>query len=127
MASYTTNLNLKKPTTSEMYNVLDWNDNSDKIDTFAGGVNNKTYTLTGSYSCVVIMGNYVSGYGCTSFVPFMRSDNVTTITINSATVYGTSGDKKEYFTVGSKYKMGFVLTCSEDYAGKAVTLNFTAT
>lgn len=32
MATYTTNINLKKPTTSEMYNVLDWNDNSDKID-----------------------------------------------------------------------------------------------
>ena len=32
MATYTTNLNLKKPTTSEMYNVLDWNGNSDKID-----------------------------------------------------------------------------------------------
>ena len=36
MATYTTNLNLKKPTTSEMYNVLDWNDNSDKIDSAVG-------------------------------------------------------------------------------------------
>ena len=39
MATYTTNLNLKKPTTSEMYNVLDWNDNSDKIDTAVGTLN----------------------------------------------------------------------------------------
>lgn len=52
MASYTTNINLKKPTTSEMYNVLDWNDNSDKIDTAIGNLNSqlklkrimKTYT-----------------------------------------------------------------------------------
>jgi len=39
MASYTPNINLKKPTTSEMYNVLDWNDNSDKIDTAIGNLN----------------------------------------------------------------------------------------
>ena len=42
MATYTTNLNLKKPTTSEMYNVLDWNDNSDKIDTAVGTLNSQT-------------------------------------------------------------------------------------
>lgn len=41
MASYTTNINLKKPTTSEMYNVLDWNDNSDKIDTAIGNLNSQ--------------------------------------------------------------------------------------
>ena len=41
MATYTTNLNLKKPTTSEMYNVLDWNDNSDKIDTAVGTLNSQ--------------------------------------------------------------------------------------
>ena len=42
MASYTPNINLKKPTTSEMYNVLDWNDNSDKIDTAIGNLNSQT-------------------------------------------------------------------------------------
>ena len=41
MATYTTNINLKKPTTSEMYNVLDWNDNSDKIDTAIGTLNSQ--------------------------------------------------------------------------------------
>ena len=41
MATYTTNLNLKKPTTSEMYNVLDWNDNLDKIDTAVGTLNSQ--------------------------------------------------------------------------------------
>lgn len=46
MASYTTNLNLKKPTTSEMYNVLDWNDNSDKIDTAYGNINSQITTAT---------------------------------------------------------------------------------
>lgn len=48
MASYTPNINLKKPTTSEMYNVLDWNDNSDKIDTAIGNLNSQianTYPL----------------------------------------------------------------------------------
>lgn len=41
MATYTTNLNLKKPTTSENYNVLDWNNNSDKIDTAYGTLNSQ--------------------------------------------------------------------------------------
>ena len=45
MATYTTNLNLKKPTTSEMYNVLDWNDNSDKIDTAVGNLNSQIGTM----------------------------------------------------------------------------------
>ena len=33
MATYTTNLNLKKPAASDFYNVQDFNDNADKIDT----------------------------------------------------------------------------------------------
>ena len=45
MATYTTNLNLKKPTTSENYNVLDWNNNSDKIDTAYGTLNSQKATL----------------------------------------------------------------------------------
>ena len=45
MATYTTNLNLKKPTTSEMYNVLDWNNNSDKIDAAYGTLNSQMTVL----------------------------------------------------------------------------------
>lgn len=41
MASYTPNINLKKPTTSEYYNVLDENSNKDKIDTAIGTLNSK--------------------------------------------------------------------------------------
>ena len=49
MASYTTNLNLKKPAVNEMYNVLDWNDNSDKIDTAVGNLNNQ---ITDRIKCI---------------------------------------------------------------------------
>lgn len=48
MATYTTNLNLKKPTTSEMYNVLDWNDNSDKIDQAVGNLNSQITNKSGT-------------------------------------------------------------------------------
>ena len=46
MASYTTNLNLKKPTTSEYYNVLDENENKDKIDAAVGRVDTKKPNIT---------------------------------------------------------------------------------
>lgn len=35
MATYTQNINLKKPDPSDFYNIEDFNENSDKIDTFA--------------------------------------------------------------------------------------------
>lgn len=41
MASYTPNINLKKPTTDEYYNVLDENQNKDKIDTAIGTLNSQ--------------------------------------------------------------------------------------
>ena len=46
MASYTTNLNLKKPTTSEYYNVLDENENKDKIDTAYGNLKSQLIEYT---------------------------------------------------------------------------------
>ena len=63
MATYTTNLNLKKPTTSEMYNVLDWNDNSDKIDTAVGSLNSQSAKkaekrIAGGESAVFTFSNY---------------------------------------------------------------------
>ena len=45
MATYTTNLNLKKPAESENYNILDWNNNSDKIDTAYGTLNSQIVSM----------------------------------------------------------------------------------
>lgn len=50
--TYTTNLNLKKPAGTDFYNVQDFNDNADLLDTFAGNASKKSYkfntTLTAS-------------------------------------------------------------------------------
>lgn len=45
MATYTTNLNLEKPATSENFDLLKINANWDKIDSYAGTVNGKFSTI----------------------------------------------------------------------------------
>lgn len=54
MATTTTNLGLKKPATTDYYNIQDFNDNADTLDTFAGNaittdklINNASATAAG--------------------------------------------------------------------------------
>lgn len=46
MATFTENLNLKKPTQADFYNVADWNENMDKIDTAIGQLSPKMVVHT---------------------------------------------------------------------------------
>ena len=121
-----TNVTISIPAMTDAPNASVLANCADKEADAINALNSQLYAHTGYYTVIVVMGNYVSGYGCTGFVPFMRSDSLTSVTLNSVTVYGTSGDKKADFSVGSKYMMGFVLNCSADYSGKSVTINFTA-
>ena len=47
MATYTTNLNLKKPAGSETASITDINDNMDLIDTAVGALQDKIVYLPG--------------------------------------------------------------------------------
>lgn len=126
MASYTPNINLKKPTTSEMYNVLDWNDNSDKIDTAIGNLSSqiaqtiissstdldtiinaagspgKTYSIT-SMSVVT---NAPSGLN-QNFPALLKSNSMSGYAIQELFVYTSTGDvdiwvRQQYYNNGNK-------------------------
>ena len=52
MATYTTNLNLKKPATTDAADIADINGNMDAIDTFAGGILSAVYPVGSIYMSV---------------------------------------------------------------------------
>lgn len=65
MATYTSYLNLEKPTTSETFNLLKMNQNWDKIDAGVSSLNSK-------------IGNHYDGikYGGETYINLLRSGNV---------------------------------------------------
>ena len=97
-------------------------DNSQAIAKLISKVPISTFSSTSG--CV--MGNFVNNYGCNGFVPLSGASDYT-ITLTSVNIYGASGDKKSEFTVGARYKTGFAINSSTDYAGKLATIAFTAT
>ena len=82
----------------------------------------ETFTTTG----VCTMGNFITNYGCSGFIPLPGADQVA-ITLTQVNVFGQSGDKKSVFAVTSRYKTGFVVNSSSDFHGALATVSFTAT
>ena len=82
MATYTTNINLKKPTTSEMYNVLDWNDNSDKIDAAYGALNSQIASDWGTKTTTWLASVEQDSSGCSAV--FSKAGKSMTISITTA-------------------------------------------
>jgi len=106
MASYTPNINLKKPTTSEMYNVLDWNDNSDKIDTAIGNLNSQTWKKeNATYTSNVDANNYTTpGFyqvGITTNSPYGSNPAYGILVVFS----GSSGHCQQLFIAGHNGNM----------------------
>jgi len=81
-------------------------------------------TVSTTGACV--MGNFVSGYGCSGFIPMAGADQYT-ITITQVGVFGQSGDKKSAFSVSARYKYGFIVNSSTDFHGAFATVIYTAT
>lgn len=63
MASYTTNLNLKKPAGSENVAIGDINNNMDAIDAAYGTLNSKFRYFTGFESCTFTLANQAFATG----------------------------------------------------------------
>ena len=85
MASYTTNLNLEMPTVNEKYDVLKQNANWQKVDDYAGTVNEQIATLNTTQR------NYGSEYATGGSVYIYKSGNVITLKfgINGVTANAT--------------------------------------
>ena len=108
MATYTTYLNLEKPTTSETFNLLKMNQNWDKIDAGVSALNSKTtnydYTLTDTDLFVK----------CRNGVVFIRTgDNCTNtmldnVTLPSAYCHAYNAGYPCIYYNGSAYVNGFI-------------------
>ena len=81
-------------------------------------------TVSTTGACV--MGNFVTNYGCSGFIPMAGADQYT-ITITQVGVFGQTGDKKSVFSVTARYKYGFIVNSSTDFHGSFATVIYTAT
>lgn len=80
MATYTDNLNLKRPTQADFYNVADFNENFTKIDEVLGDVVtavNKLVVNNGGINVVAVTLNATDWVGTSgSFIQTVEAENV---------------------------------------------------
>lgn len=119
MASYTTNLNLKKPAGSENVAIGDINGNMDTIDSAYGSLNSKTfqqvyndyidagtsktYTLTSNTQCAQIIANNGNGVVAVWMVSFRTNSEIGISQITTATASATITTSGMTFTVACQY------------------------
>lgn len=118
MATYTSYLNLKKPTTSENYSVLDWNNNMDKIDAGVSALNSNLGDLRGTRFPVT---NYSSVAALYAAISQTGNNNIGIYATNASTSgdlgagsdtgivlakYFTSDSTVKYLAIGSVISVG---------------------
>lgn len=98
MASYTTNLNLKKPAGSENVAIGDINNNMDAIDTAYGTLNSKmpkTGTITGTTSAsgnIAVAGRLLGkNIYCCGCIVYNSDDTIMTDTICTPVQFSITG------------------------------------
>lgn len=111
--------NLPDPAGSLSKNITQINSNL--TDTITKNSLNTTIRSSGG-----VFGNFITGYGCSAFVPFIGADKKT-IVLTYANIYGIAGDKTGELQIVSQKTDGFVLGASNDYSGRLLDVGFSAT